>query len=80
VFAALYQIAKNTFRESVREPIYLLVLLSALCLIGIYPIFTLFVFREQVKLVVDSAMATTTYCVPSRPLCGGAWSTRILPS
>ncbi len=56
---SLYQIAKNTFRESLREPIYLLVLLSALCLIGIYPIFTLFVFREQIKLVVDSAMATT---------------------
>lgn len=59
MFTSLYQIAKNTFRESVREPIYLLVLLSALCLIGIYPIFTLFVFREQIKLVVDSAMATT---------------------
>jgi len=59
VLASLYQIAKNTFRESVREPIYLLVLLSALTLIGIYPIFTLFVFRQQVKLVVDSAMATT---------------------
>jgi hypothetical protein len=36
-----------------------MVLLSALVLIGIYPTFTLFVFREQVKLVVDSAMATT---------------------
>ncbi|OGV69160.1 MAG: hypothetical protein A3K19_15445 [Lentisphaerae bacterium RIFOXYB12_FULL_65_16] len=59
MFSSLFQIAKNTFRESVREPIFLLVLLSALTLIGIYPIFTLFVFREQVKLVVDSAMATT---------------------
>ena len=58
MFASAYQIAKNTFRESVREPIYLLVLLSALCLIGAYPIFTLFVFRQQIKLVVDSAMAT----------------------
>ena len=59
MIASIYQIAKNTFRESVREPIYLLVLLSALCLIGCFPIFTLFVFREQIKLVVDSAMATT---------------------
>ncbi len=56
---SLYQIAKNTFRECVREPIYLLVLLTALVLIGVYPIFTMFVFREQIKLVVDSAMATT---------------------
>lgn len=56
---SLYQIARNTFRESLREPIYLLLLLTALSLIGIFPIFTMFVFREQVKLVVDSAMATT---------------------
>ena len=58
MFSSLYQIAKNTFRESVREPIFLLVLLTALMLIGTYPMFTLFVFRQQVKLVVDSAMAT----------------------
>ena len=55
---SFYQIAKNTLRETLREPIYLLLLLTALCLIGIYPIFTLFAFRQQVKLVVDSAMAT----------------------
>ena len=59
MFASLFQIARNTFRESLREPIFLLVLLSALCMIGIFPSFTLFVFREQIKLVVDSAMATT---------------------
>ena len=59
MFASGYQIAKNTFRECVREPIYLLLLLTSLTLIGIYPLFTFFVFRQQVKLVVDSAMATT---------------------
>ena len=59
MFTALYQIAKNTFRESLREPIYLLVLLSALCMIGLFPVFSMFVFRAQEKLVVDSAMATT---------------------
>lgn len=59
MFSSFYQIAKNTCRESLREPIYLLVLLTALTLVGIYPLLTLFVFREQVKLVVDSAMATT---------------------
>jgi hypothetical protein len=59
VLTSLYQIAKNTFRESLREPIYLLLLLTALCLIGIFPVFTMFAFHEQVKLVVDSAMATT---------------------
>ena len=57
MISSLYHIAKNTFRESVREPIYLLVLLSALCLTGVYPIFTLFVFREQVKLRLDRGRA-----------------------
>jgi len=59
VLTSLYQIAKNTFRETLREPIFLLLLLTALCMIGIFPVFTMFVFREQIKLVVDSAMATT---------------------
>ena len=59
MFTALYQVAKNTFRESLREPIFLLVLLSALCLIGLFPVFSMFVFRAQEQLVIDSAMATT---------------------
>lgn len=69
MFTTAFQIAQNTYRETLRQPIYFLVLLSALALIGIFPAFTLFVFstgmtREhyvpaQVKLVVDSALATT---------------------
>ena len=59
MFTALYQVAKNTFREALREPIFLLVLLSALSLIGLFPVFSMFVFRAQERLVVDSAMATT---------------------
>jgi len=58
MIASLYQIAKNTFRENVREPIFLLILLTVLVLIGLLPTMTLFVFREQVKMVVDTAMAT----------------------
>lgn len=54
-----YYIAKNTFRESLREPIFFLLLVSALVLIGLFPSMSLFVFREQIKLVIDSAMATT---------------------
>jgi len=59
VFISGFHIARNTFRETLREPIYLLLLLSALTLIGLYPMFSFFVFRQQVKLVVDSSMATT---------------------
>lgn len=54
-----YYIAKNTFRESLREPIFFILLVTALVLIAHFPSMSLFVFREQIKLVVDSAMATT---------------------
>lgn len=58
MFSILFQISKNTLRESLREPIYLLITLVALCMIGLFPIFSLFVFSAQEKLVMDSAMAT----------------------
>jgi hypothetical protein len=53
------QLFKSSFKECVREPIYFLLLSTALFLIGLFPTFSLFVFREQMKLVIDSAMATT---------------------
>jgi len=53
-----FKISINAFKESVREPIYFLMLLAALALIGSYPSAALFVFSEQLKLVVDSSMAT----------------------
>ena len=57
MITVISQIAKNTFRENVREPIYLLILLTSLALTGLLPTMTLFVFREQTKMVVDTAMA-----------------------
>lgn len=53
------QLVNNAFKECVREPIYFLMLLTALFIIGLFPTFSLFVFREQMKLVIDSSMATT---------------------
>lgn len=58
MITAVLQIAKNTFRENAREPIFLLILLASLAMVGLLPTLTLFVFREQVKMVVDTAMAT----------------------
>ena len=55
----LFKLAGNTFKESVREPIYGVLLLLSVLLIGHYPAASLFVFSEQIKLVVDSSMATT---------------------
>ncbi len=53
-----FKIADNTFKESVREPVYFLMLLCALGLIAHFPSMALFVFSDQIKLVVDSSMAT----------------------
>ncbi len=54
-----YHVARNAFRESLREPIFFLLLCTAIVLIGLFPTLSLFVFREQIKLVMDSSMATT---------------------
>jgi ABC-type transport system involved in multi-copper enzyme maturation permease subunit len=53
-----FHIAKNTFTESIREPIFFILLITALVMIGHFPSMTLFVFGDQIKLVVDSSMAT----------------------
>ena len=53
-----FHIARNTFRECVREPVYLVLLLLSLHLNALMPAFALFVFRNQEKLVRDSDMAT----------------------
>jgi hypothetical protein len=69
VNAATYQIARNTFRESLRQPIVIILLLSTLFLIIHGPSMALFSFREQVKLVTDGSLAAM--------LLGG-WITAVL--
>ncbi len=54
-----YHVARNTLRECLREPIYYVLLVTAVFLIGLFPSLALFVFYEQIKLVIDSSMATT---------------------
>lgn len=56
-----FQITLNTVREAVREPIYAILLLTAVVLIGNLPFVTIFSFSDQIKMVVDSAMATTMF-------------------
>ncbi len=55
---SLIKIAFNAFRESLREPVYCLMLLASLVLIACYPPLAAFAFMEPLKLVVDSSMAT----------------------
>jgi hypothetical protein len=72
-----YHIAKNTFRESLREPIFFILLASALFMIGLFPSFSMFVFREQIKLVIDSSMATTmVFGLVASVLCASHTITR----
>jgi ABC-type transport system involved in multi-copper enzyme maturation permease subunit len=72
-----YYVAKNTYRESIREPIFFILLMFSLILIGIFPGATLFVFREQMKLVIDSSMATTlVFVLVTAVLCAGHTVTR----
>ena len=53
-----FQLAYQTFRECLRQPVFLVLQLTALFFIGIHPIISLFVFREQQKLVTDGSLAT----------------------
>ncbi len=55
----IYRLSRNACLECLREPVYYLMLISALLMIGLFPYFAMFVFRQQIKLVVDSSMATT---------------------
>ena len=59
MFQPLYQITRQTFRECIRQPIFLVLHLSSLTIIGLHPIIAVFVFREQEKLVTDGSLATT---------------------
>jgi len=72
-----FHLSRNTFRECLREPVFFLLLAAALFLIGLFPSVALFVFREQVKLVTDSAMATTlVFGLVAAVLCASHTVTR----
>jgi hypothetical protein len=58
VLRVIFHIARNTFRECLRHPIYIILLLSAMSIIGWYPWLSLFVFRQQEKMVTDGSLAT----------------------
>ena len=55
----IFRLSMNACRECLREPVYYLMLLAALIMIGLFPYFSMFVFRQQLRLVCDSSMATT---------------------
>jgi hypothetical protein len=73
----IYSIALNTFKEALREPVYFILLSSAIALIGLFPSLALFVFREQTKFIIDSSMATTlTFGLAVAVLCASSTISR----
>ena len=58
---SFYQILKNTFKECFREPIFYILLVTSVFLIGLFPSLAVFAFNEQLKMVVDSAMAAILF-------------------
>jgi len=57
--SSVFRLSLNACRECLREPVFYLMLLAALVMIGLFPYFSMFVFRQQIRLVCDSSMATT---------------------
>ena len=53
-----FRICRNSFYDALREPVYALMLATAVVLIYHYPAASLYVFYEQLKMVTDSALAT----------------------
>ena len=57
--STIFRLSMNACRECLREPVFYLMLLAALIMIGLFPYLSMFVFRQQIRLVCDSSMATT---------------------
>jgi len=54
----IYAIARNTLFETIRQPVFAVVLAGALCLIAFSPAFTMFTLVNHIKLVKDMGLAT----------------------
>ncbi len=57
--AKVYAVAANTFVESIRQPVYGVVLGLAVVLILISPYITMFALQQSPRLIVDMGLATT---------------------
>lgn len=58
MLSRVYAIARNTLFETIRQPVFAVVLLGALCLIAFSPAFTMFTLVNHIKLVKDMGLAT----------------------
>lgn len=53
-----FGIVANTFRDCIRQPLFFIVMVFTISLIGLFPLLSFFVFNEQIKMVLDSSMAS----------------------
>ncbi len=58
MLSSLWSIARNSFLEIIRQPVYALLLLLGMVLIGFSPAVTMFSVVEDTKLMVDIGLAT----------------------
>ena len=58
MISRIYAIARNTIFETIRQPVFLVVLMGALTMIAFSPAFTMFTLVNHIKLVTDMGLAT----------------------
>ena len=58
MFGSLWAITKNAFAEVTRQPVYGILLLVGMAMIGLSPSITAFTMMEDVKLLVDMGLGT----------------------
>lgn len=58
MFSVLYSIAKNTFVETLRQPIYAVIIVCALLLFILSPSITMYTMDEDVKLLRELGLST----------------------
>jgi ABC-2 type transport system permease protein len=58
MFSILYSIAKNTFVETLRQPIYAVILISALLLFILAPSISMYTLDEDVKMLRELGLST----------------------
>jgi ABC-2 type transport system permease protein len=58
MFSALYSIAKNTFVETLRQPVYAVIIVAALLLFILAPCITMYTLDEDVKLLRELGLST----------------------
>ena len=62
----LYKLARNTFIECIREPVYFLMLISAIIMTGLFPTASAMVFAQAVELIRTG--------IPEVVVYNGLWS------